>query len=187
MRFVCMAMFLLLSACINQQQAPQAPNETSQSLQDAGPSSALPAQQIPILGNITAIPEAAAEPDLNAPAGETANQTPDSAANQTGNTADSGGNALAQPPPIPEGILFGNSSYLLVLDDVSIVPVSDEPCGIFSIRHSANGSVLERMFICPGDSQYYHDDAGKEYRIFVVKAASGYTEQEKWASVLIFQ
>jgi hypothetical protein len=86
-------------------------------------------------------------------------------------------NATAQRPALP----FGN--YSLVLDDVSIVPSSSEPCGIFSI--TANGTVVDRFVICPRQSRTWVAPDGHAYRIFVKKVAAGYGGDE-WADVTIF-
>ena len=193
MRFILFALFLLLAACL--QQVSQNITDESTESGTANITSGAPVQQIPILGNISAIHEPASLPPasnasiiLNAASGanisgnETGNPASQAPSDQTTNQS-----APVVSPQIPEGILFGNSSYLLVLDDVSVVPVSDEPCGIFSIRHSADGSVIEKLFICPGDSQYWTSEEGNSYRIYVVKVAAGYTQEEKWAKVLIFQ
>ncbi|MDD5340285.1 MAG: hypothetical protein PHV13_03475 [Candidatus ainarchaeum sp.] len=83
--------------------------------------------------------------------------------------------------PLPAGIQFGN--YSLVLDDVSIIPSSSEPCGIFSI--AANGTVVDRFVACPGQSRTWIAPDGHAYRIFVKKVAAGYGGTE-WADVTIF-
>ena len=83
-------------------------------------------------------------------------------------------------PEKPKGLAFGGK-YLLVLDDVSIIPTSDEPCGIFSILDSSDYSVLEKEIICPGESKMFSG-----YRIFVVKVAAGYTGGGNWADVRIY-
>ena len=86
------------------------------------------------------------------------------------------------PPEEPEpskGWHFG--PHILVLDDVSVIPNSDEPCGIFSIRDASDDTVLDKKIICPGESAYW---AG--YRIFVVKVAAGYSGGENWADVRIY-
>lgn len=86
-------------------------------------------------------------------------------------------NATAQRPALS----FGN--YSLVLDDVSIVPSSSEPCGIFSI--TANGTAVDRFVACPRQSRTWIAPDGHAYRIFVKKVAAGYGGYE-WADVTIF-
>ncbi len=87
-------------------------------------------------------------------------------------------NATARRPVLP----FGN--YSLVLDDVSIIPSSSEPCGIFSIV-AGNGPVMDRFVICPRQSRTWVAPDGHAYRIFVKKVAAGYGGVE-WADVTIF-
>ncbi|MDD5172446.1 MAG: hypothetical protein PHF60_05420, partial [Candidatus ainarchaeum sp.] len=74
----------------------------------------------------------------------------------------------------------------LVLDDISLIPTSSEPCGIFSVRSGSDGAILDKMLICPGESQNWVSPDGDGYRIFVVKVAAGYGGQEKWAKVIIY-
>lgn len=87
-------------------------------------------------------------------------------------------NATAQRPVLP----FGN--YSLALDDVSIIPSSSGPCGIFSIS-AGNGSVMDRFMVCPRQSRTWIAPDGHAYRIFVKKVAAGYGGVE-WADVTIF-
>ncbi len=92
-------------------------------------------------------------------------------------------NEVQEPPAIPEGIHLGG--YLLVLDDVVIYPESSEDCGAFSIMLT-NGTVVDKLLICEGQSKYWITPEGHKYRIFVVKLAAGYTMQENWADVRVY-
>lgn len=91
-------------------------------------------------------------------------------------------------PELPEqemeGIPFAN--YLLVLDDVSYPTTSAEPCGIFSIVYAENQSIADRLIICPGDSKNWISPEGHGYRILVKEVAAGYTKESMWADVIIF-
>ncbi len=123
-------------------------------------------------GNITELPgPAPPEP------GNTTNVTP---------PQDNATEPEAPPEPAPEeaGLAFGGGRSALFLDDVSVVPVSDKPCGIFSIRY-ANGTLIEKTFICPGDSETFDAPEGT-YRIFVQDVAAGYTKGARWAKVIIY-
>jgi hypothetical protein len=86
--------------------------------------------------------------------------------------------------PAPSGIPFGDG-YLLVLDDVSVTG-PDSPCGIFSVRHAADSSVISNLMICQGESGYWTSPENHRYRIWVIKAAAGYTGSSAWADVRIF-
>lgn len=131
----------------------------------------------PVLeGNITELPELPREADQTAPPAEVTEKPPQNVSNDT----DAAGPPEPEPlPETPAGLRFGG--YLLVLDDVSVIPTSDEPCGIFSILDASDYSVLDKEIICPGESKMY---AG--YRIFVVKVAAGYAGAENWADVRIY-
>ncbi|MEW6723052.1 MAG: hypothetical protein AB1324_07350 [Candidatus Micrarchaeota archaeon] len=188
MRFFLLAV-LLAAGCVSQ--PGPAANETSQPLPE-------PNDTLVIEGNIT-VPE----PPQNAtnvtlpPEDGTDNAIP---ANQTNETNITGSNETPAPeeqPPedgspnevesqMPKGIIFGGGRFSLVLDDISVVPVSDEPCGIFSVRDAYSGEILDKMLICPGDSQNWAAPEGKIYRILVTKVAAGYTFEEKWAKVYIY-
>lgn len=99
--------------------------------------------------------------------------------NQTNESVQPGAPALE-----PAGIAFANGRYILVLDDVSVT--SSEPCGIFSVRYAENGSVIDRLLICPPNSQNWLSPEGALYRIYVIKVAAGYAHEENWARVIIF-
>ncbi len=93
-------------------------------------------------------------------------------------------------PELPEekleGVPFAEGSYLLVLDDVFYPTTSAEPCGIFSIMDAENLSIADRLIICPGDSKSWVTPEGRAYRILVREVAAGYTKETKWADVIIF-
>ena len=145
---------LLVSGCL--QPAPQnmTENETP------------PFKTPPMHFNRSPLPQPPQVPP--APPPPPVNQTP---ANQTPPTE-------PEPEP-PAGWHFG--PHILVLDDVSVIPNSDEPCGIFSIRDASDDTVLDKKIICPGESAYWEG-----YRIFVVKVAAGYSGGENWADVRIY-
>ncbi|MEW6035653.1 MAG: hypothetical protein AB1529_03500 [Candidatus Micrarchaeota archaeon] len=172
MRLLAAAIVLLLFGCLQQAEAPQAPE------QPAAPPE--PQQEPPevqaVEGNITELPGPAPP----------ASPGPENATNMTPPPDNQSGEEPAVPPQPPpeEGIAFGNGRYELFLDDISVVPVSDRPCGIFSIRH-ANGTLIEKTFICPGDSETFDAPEGT-YRIFVQDVAAGYTKEARWAKVIIY-
>lgn len=86
----------------------------------------------------------------------------------------------------PKGLVFGSGKYMLVLDDVSIIPNSEEPCGIFSVRNATDYSTYEKMLICPPESQEWTSPENHIYRIKVLKVAAGYSGQENWVEVIIY-
>lgn len=133
--------------------------------------------------NITAppsVPPAPTEASANISAPPTLPHTPTT--NETG-PADSA-NGTANPAPEQDGLSFGNGSYFIALDDVSLVPTSQEPCGIFSL-HSSEGELLDKLFICPGQSETWEGPDGASFRILVVKVAGGYAGT-KWAQVIVY-
>jgi hypothetical protein len=166
--FLAFVLLILAFGCISQsnENLTNKTNETKTNI--TPPVSPPPAQEISS-GNITESPT----PPLPV---NTTNQT-----NQTNQTA-------PEVPPEPEkkGLAFGGGRYLLVLDDASLVPTSEEPCGIFSIRLASDYSVLDKTIICPGESDTWFDEAGHGYRIFVVKVAAGYSGSGSWADVRIY-
>ncbi|MFH0884696.1 MAG: hypothetical protein V1861_03220 [Candidatus Micrarchaeota archaeon] len=181
MRCIPIALFILLVGCLGANpEQPQLPNESAPPPQPAPQPSAQQANQTSepfVSGNITALPETPAANATNA------------SDNQGGNNTTTVAPIPPERPPQPEkpeGLLFANGSYSLALDDVSVIPTSEEPCGIFSIRHPANGTVIEKFFLCPGESQNWESPEGGSYRILVVEVAAGYTKEAKWARVIIF-
>ncbi len=177
---------LIASGCAQQVQAPSAPassNQTTATNQPSPPSQpAVPAQTT---GNITENPAPppgalANVTNMTGPSGTNASQNPPE--NPANTTPGNGTNYTANPPP---GLNFPESNYTLVLDDVSLIPDSQGPCGIFSIR-DANGSIIDKMLICPPESQDWVAPDGHLYRIRVEKVAAGYSTQENWAQVSIF-
>ena len=157
--------FLLLSGCA--QQAGEAP-----------PPPAPPAQAPP-----AAPPPANATPPPVPPevGGNITEQPPPNVTNESGN-----GTANETEPEELEGLLFGNGAFKLVLDDVSVVPVSEDPCGIFSVRKASDDSIYEKMLICPGDSQTWTSPDDHVYRIKVIKVAAGYSKGGNWVEVIIY-
>ncbi len=170
MRLILLVFAIMLAGCVTQETA-----ENSSNLTDP-PSISPPANDSQIAvpppetsGNISIIPD---ETPLQ-------NETPE--APQINVTPQ---NTEPAPPKPPEGLAFANNSYVIALDDVSIVPTSAEPCGIFSLW-AANGSLIEKMFICPGQSEMWVSPDGGSYRILVVKVAGGYTGHA-WAQVIVY-
>jgi hypothetical protein len=195
MRFVFFAIVLLLSGCVFQGQ----PNASVASQ----PPSQNPAQEpaAVVSGNITEIAEPAPPPA--APPAEEANgsavppaatnespsQSPEQAPAPENTTApfpQENGSAQPASPAEAPGLEFGNGSYRIVLEDLSVIPASEEPCGIFSIRSAGSGDVLEKIFICPGDSQQWVGPDNHSFRILVVETAAGYTKEARWARVIVY-
>jgi hypothetical protein len=170
-RLIILAMILLAFGCVS------APSENITNEKNVSPPLNVPPENLtPITsGNITETPEPP-PPNLT-------NQN--NITNQTNKTGETNAPVVPGVPPAeiperPKGLAFGGK-YLLVLDDVSIIPTSDEPCGIFSILDSSDYSVLDKEIICPGESKMFSG-----YRIFVVKVAAGYSGQGNWADVRIY-
>jgi hypothetical protein len=88
-------------------------------------------------------------------------------------------------PERPEGILFAEGNYLLVLEDV-VLPRHDARCGAFSIRDAGNFSEMDKLLVCEGSSKTWTSPEGRQFRLLVVEVAAGYTKQTKWAEVIIF-
>ncbi len=169
MRIVIIALaMLLLLGCIQQPRENPAPASGS-------PNASVQVQnQTPPAQNITPGEAVINESNITAQNASTA-----SVSNMSNGTIPNAtANATVQRPALP----FGN--YSLVLDDVSIVPSSSEPCGIFSIT-ALNGSVMDRFVVCPPQSRTWIAPDGHAYRIFVKKVAAGYGGVE-WADVTIF-
>lgn len=158
---------LLVSGCIQQPQE----NQTNQTPPVMGPANQSPPAAPP---NVTP-PQA--PPEIT---GNITEQPPpvQNGTNQTGN-----GTAA---PQNPKGLLFGDGKYLLVLDDVSVIPSSEEPCGIFSIRNATDYSVYEKMLICPPESESWTSPENHIYRIKVLKVAAGYSGGGSWVDVIIY-
>ncbi|MCI0503717.1 hypothetical protein L0Y65_03320 [Candidatus Micrarchaeota archaeon] len=195
MRLILLALMLLLAGCLGQEAAPPAQNQSA--AQDAMTS----ANPVPPQDNATAIPEASGNltvaPSDSPPAGGSITSPSENPqGNETGtpqNHAPDGTSPPAlgaeDPKPgtrnPPEGLAFANGSYVLAFDDASVIPVSSEPCGIFSLW-AINGTLLEKMLICPGESEVWASPEGATYRIEVVSVAAGYSGAEAWAKVIIF-
>ena len=170
MRFAFVFLALLLAGCLQQPPAVSlTPNETPIATPPVNvtppatiTNESVAGGSVSIEGNITVQNSTA----INESANETANES------------------VPSGPATPAGIAFANGSYLLVLDDVSVSGPS-APCGIFSVRYS-NGSVIDRLLICPPNSQNWLSPEGSTYRIYVIEVAAGYTHEENWARVIIF-
>jgi len=80
------------------------------------------------------------------------------------------------------GILFGDSAYLLVLEDISI----PDYCALMSVDFAANQSQITKIKVCPGEEQNWISPEGRVFRIKVTKTAAGYTKSERWAQVIIY-
>jgi hypothetical protein len=117
-----------------------------------------------------------ATPPAPQPPGNETNQAPQNASNAT---------SPAQGAIQPEGLPFPGSNYSLYLDDVSLVPNAQAPCGIFSIR-DPSGAVMDKLLICPPDSEYWTSPEGHMYRIRADEVAAGYTKTANWAEAEIF-
>jgi hypothetical protein len=172
MRIVLIALsVLLLLGCIRQ--PPENPPPASY------PANASASSQPPPAQNITPGESVINESNITA-----RNASTGSVSNLSNGTLppaplpDATTNATVQRPALP----FGN--YSLVLDDVSVIPSSSEPCGIFSIT-AVNGSIADRFVVCPRQSRTWIAPDGHAYRIFVKKVAAGYGGVE-WADVTIF-
>jgi hypothetical protein len=173
-RLVLLATLILFAGCIGQEAHPVAQNQTLPQ-ENAGPGETAPA--IPaVSGNLTV------SPPENVTAG--GNVTPPSENPQDNNTV-TPQNPEPQPMIAPAGLSFGNGSYIIALDDASVIPASSEPCGIFSLW-SSNGSLIEKMFICPGESEIWRSPDDSSYRIFVVQVAAPYSGSGAWAKVIVF-
>ncbi|MFN7991104.1 MAG: hypothetical protein U0R44_03005 [Candidatus Micrarchaeia archaeon] len=131
-------------------------------------------------GNITASPE----PPAAVPAGTGNGTAPQATANATPAEAPGNPGPNQTGEPAKAGLPFAGGKYRIVLDDVSTIPTSAEPCGIFSITDQT-GSVLEKMLICPPDSETWTDQDGRTFRIRVLKVAAGYSHQVTWAQVIV--
>src|SRR5262249_40849415 len=109
--------------------------------------------------------------------------------NQTNSTSSSNATTSTTnqtvPPKAPEGLEFPGSNYSLVLDDVSVIPSSSGPCGIFSVR-DPSGIILDKLLICPPESDTWRSPEGHLYRIRVDEVAAGYSGGGNWAKVEIF-
>lgn len=172
------ALALLLSGCTSQNAASPQANSTPNTPPQVNQSEPAAPEQNLSSGNITKNP---------AP--------PPSALNQTNSTnvSNSINSSVSTPsnatnstvPQRPSGLDFAGGNFTLVLDDVSLVPNAQGPCGIFSIR-DRNGSIIDKLLICPPESQDWVAPGGHLYRIRVEKVAAGYSTRENWAQVSIF-
>lgn len=159
MRFICLLLVFLLAGCLEQ----QCPECVCPQLKQPNITNTSLAEPNCTSANITII-------HVN----QTCNQTIDKS-------------NLSEPPVSePEGILFANKSYLLVLDDVSVPTSAKGSCGIFSVKYPSNLSVVDRFIVCSGESQYWVSPEGKSYRMVVVEVAAGYTKDVNWAEVIIY-
>jgi hypothetical protein len=177
MRLVLLAIFMLFAGCLAQEAAvPATQNQTSS--QDAALQANISAPEPEISANLTI----AAADGVQMPANET-----NPAWNPEGNESSPGNNETQNPEPVkpPDGLVFGNGSYVLAFDDASVIPASSEPCGIFSLW-AANGSLIEKMFICPGESEIWRSPDDSSYRIRVVQVAAPYSGSGAWAKVIVF-
>jgi len=177
LRLVLLAVFMLFAGCLAQEHTvPATTNQTPS--QEAAPQANESAPEPEISANLTI----AIADETQIPGNET-----NPAGNPDGNESPQGDNETLNPGPAkpPEGLVFGNGSYILAFDDASVIPASSEPCGIFSLW-TTNGSLIEKMFICPGESEIWRSPEGASYRIKVVQVAAGYTGSGAWAEVFIF-
>lgn len=112
------------------------------------------------------------------------NQTANISSNQTNTAPPSSMNLSANSSTQPQGLVFGNGEYSVVLDDVSLV--QSMPCGLFSIRRTNDSAVLDKMAICTFQSGFWVSPEGHKFRIRADKVAAGYANQTMWAQVEIF-
>jgi hypothetical protein len=176
-RLVLLATLILFAGCIGQEAAPAAQNQTLPQ-ENAGPGETAPATP-EVTGNITA------PSSVTAPAEGTTLPPENPSENGTEENGSGIQNPEPQPAIAPAGLSFGNGSYIIALDDASVIPASSEPCGIFSLW-SSNGSLIEKMFICPGESEIWRSPDDSSYRIFVVQVAAPYSGSGAWAKVIVF-
>ena len=170
MRLILLVFAIMLAGCVTQETAENSSNLTMPpSISPPANDSQIAMPHLETSGNISAIPDETI-PQNETPESPPINETPQ--------------NPEPQIPRPPEGLSFANNSYVIALDDVSLVPTSAEPCGIFSLW-TANGSLIEKMFICPGQSEMWDSPDGGSYRILVIKVAGGYTGH-KWAQVIVY-
>lgn len=80
------------------------------------------------------------------------------------------------------GILFGNGTYLLVLEDISTV----DDCALMAVHFAANQSEITKLKGCPGQDVNWASPEGRIFRIKVIKTAAGYAYAGKWAQVVIY-
>ncbi len=182
MRILLLALMLLLAGCVHE--GPSA-NESA--------SLPPPPNQEPGQGDAGAAPEISG--NLSAPSQNESGFPAQPEENLT-NASTNGTSPAAPNAGAPQnqsgqnesgaagGLQFAGGNYSIVLDDASIIPVSSEPCGIFSIR-DREGAILEKLLICPGESEYWQGPGGQTYRIFVVKVAAGYSGG-KWAQIIVY-
>ncbi len=178
---------LMLSGCLQQPEPATPQNATPPQPQPIPPSGNLtPPAQNQTSGNISQAP-LPQPPPANITLNQTGNQSQGNkggnatTSNQTFNQTTNGTSASNAPAGLP----FPDSNYSLFLDDVSLVPTSSGPCGIFSIRDQSQ-SILDKMLICPPESADWTSPEGHLYRIRVDEVAAGYTMQTNWAEVEIF-
>jgi hypothetical protein len=170
MRSILLVFAILLAGCITPEAARNDSNQSVLPTPQIPAPEAQVSQPIPeTSGNISALPDETI-PKNETPESPPINETPQ--------------NPMPETQTPPEGLAFGSNRYIIALDDVSLVPTSAEPCGIFSLR-MADGSLIEKMFICPGQSEMWDGPDGGSYRILVVKVAGGYTGH-KWAQVIVY-
>lgn len=85
----------------------------------------------------------------------------------------------------PAGIEFGN--YSLVLEDLTLPTGIDKAsCASLAVYDLENGTVLDRLEVCPGQDAYWVAPDGHAWRIVVYETAPGYTLNEKWAKMAVF-
>ncbi len=147
-------------------------------------------QTVQPIANTTNIPANANPFVISVPiTNQTVNATNASVSNQTNITASNitisnqTSNQTMNVTANPQGLVFDDGQYSLVLDDVSLVQTV--PCGIFSVRDT-NDSIVDRFVICPTQSQIWVAPDGHKFRIRADDVAAGYEKQAMWAQVEIF-
>jgi len=84
--------------------------------------------------------------------------------------------------PNLSGLLFGNGSYQLVLEDISSI----DYCALLSVVFHSNQSEITKLKACPTQDVNWISPEGRVFRIKVVKTAAGYTGNESWADIRIY-
>ncbi len=192
---------MFLFGCLGTGPTPPIPNQTNQTkIIPPTPSN------ISTNNNTSIVPTIPGSQNQTNATGSNQTNANETAQNQTSPSA-------PEPAPQePEGILFAGGKYSLVLDDISIVPENDKPCGIFSIRDTNRArarnestenvsgpdpvarpatedptdTILGKMVICKDQSRYWTDPNGNRYRILILDIAPGYTQESKWARAIIY-
>jgi hypothetical protein len=80
------------------------------------------------------------------------------------------------------GIPFGDGTYLLVLEDISII----DNCALMAVHFALNQSEITKLKGCEGKDVNWISPEGRIFRIKVLKTAAGYTKNENWVQIQIY-